>query len=332
MADIRQRAVATAAEYDQGNIEPLPDAETRRLVASTVFSLGRSGDPEWVGKFGHVGRYEAGAGFLADAGYVDRERLAGAMAGYSTEWAWAKAGGMRTFLEDPANWKDGLTLESYRRSPELQDRAFKINAEQDYRRALHEGVIAPDEKSSRIAGFLKAAHIVGYHHAGEAMTGGRVYRSYDGTSNYDLIHDISRNKDGLDQRMNPVRDVADRVLPVTLASLEHPEHARHRDLVARLESVPGFGSDTERQNAAASIMVAAKAADLQRIDHLVPGPNGSLFAVQGDLRDPAHKMLALNIAELTAQPVERSTAQLTALGEPSSLSADGQRQERARGV
>jgi hypothetical protein len=335
MADIRQQAVATADEYRQGTIATLDDAMTRRLIASTVMTESHGGDLAASNRLGFTGRYKAGAEFLAEAGYIDRDRLDQAMSGHRSEWAWAKTGGMAAFLEDPANWKNGLSLDAYRQSPDLQDRAFKINAEHDYARAREQGFLGDDDKPGRVAGFLKAAHVVGFNSAREAMTGGRAYRDVNGVSNYDLIHDISRNRDGLDKLMSPglraeKPDAA--TLPGSVAHADHPDHARFRQIDAALAGVPGLEGEQARQRAAASIMVAARTADLQQVDHVVPGPGGSVFAVQGDLRDPSHRLVSLNVAELVAQPVEKSTAQLAALAAPADPAVDAQRQERGRSV
>mgnify|MGYP003482100768 FL=1 len=338
MADIRQQAVATAHAYQQGNIATLDDAMTRRLIASTVMSESHGGDLAATNRLGFVGRYKAGAEFLAEAGYVDRDKLVQAMAGQKSEWAWAKSGGMAAFLEDASHWNNGLSLDAYKRSPELQDNAFKLNAERHLQRALEQGFLGEDEKPGRVAGFLKAAHIVGFNSAREAMTGGRVYRDANGVSNYDRIHDISRNGDGLDRLMTAVRPdpsgiSAGKTVPcVSVAEPDHPEHARYREVYALLAALPGLSSDLERQQAAASMMVAAKAADMPRVDHVVAGPGGAVFAVQGDLRDAAHRVLPLNLAQLASQPIETSTAQLGGLAPQPDLPADGPRQERARAV
>ena len=51
MADDRQKAVATANAYHQGNIAGLDQAETRRLVASTVLTESSGGDLAEFGTF-----------------------------------------------------------------------------------------------------------------------------------------------------------------------------------------------------------------------------------------------------------------------------------------
>ena len=335
MADIRQQAVATADEYRQGNIATLDDAMTRRLIASTVMTESHGGDLAASNRLGFVGRYKAGAEFLAEAGYIDRDKLDKAMSGHRSEWAWAKTGGMTAFLQDASNWKDGLSLDAYKGSADLQDRAFKLNAESDYRQAREQGFIGEDEKPGRVAGFFKAAQVVGFNHAREAMTGGRVYRDFNGVSNYGLIHDISRNGDGLDTLMtlDPAsRAQATNPAPSSVAHPDHPEHARYREIHAALGAVPGLNGDQERERAAASILVAAKTADLQRVDHVVSGPSGMVFAVQGNLSDPSHRIVPLNLAELAAQPVEKSTAQLAALAAQPDQTGENQRQERGRAV
>lgn len=201
MADRRDKAVATANAYHQGNVSGLDDAMTRRLIASTVMTESNGGDLAITNRQGYVGRYQAGAGWLSDAGYIDKHKLAEAMQSQRNEWAWAVSGGMTRFLEDPSNWNNGLSLEKYKASPDLQDRAFKINSDHAYHQAIGNGVLKESDDPAKVAGFLKARHIAGYGGAVVAVTGSRVIRDSNGTSNYDYMHDITRNRDGLDQRM-----------------------------------------------------------------------------------------------------------------------------------
>jgi len=337
MADIRQKAVATADAYNAGNIASLDDATTRRLVASTVLSESRGGDADAVDRLGFVGRYKAGASFLAAAGYLDQDKLDRAMSGHRSEWAWAKTGGMAEFLQDPGNWKQGLSLDAYKASPELQDRAFRINAENTFDRARGQGFLADDEKPARVAGFLKAAHIVGFNSAREAMIGGRAYRDPNGISNYDRIHDITRNGDGLDKLMSlDKRGPANEGGAIagqagTLADPAHPDHARFRATYDALGAIPGLDNDDARLRAAGSMLVAARAGGLETIDHVVAGPTGTVFAVRGDLGSPSQHVVPLNLAQLTAQPLETSTAQFAALA-PAEPAQAAPQPERCRGL
>ena len=336
MADIRQKAVATADAYNAGNIASLDDATTRRLIASTVLSESRGGDPDVVDRLGFVGRYKAGAAFLAAAGYLDQDKLDRAMSGQRSEWAWARTGGMAEFLQDPGNWKQGLSLDAYKASPELQDRAFRTNAERDYARAREQGFIGDDEKPARVAGFLKAAHIVGFNSAREAMTGGRAYRDPNGVSNYDRIHDITRNGDGLDRLMAPDKrgpavEGAAGALAGTLADAAHPDHGRFRAVYDALGAVPGMDNDEARRRAAGSILVAARAGGLETFDHIVAGPPGTVFAVRGDLGAPSQHVVPLNLAQLTAQSLDTSTAQFAALA-PGAPAQAAPSPDRGRGL
>ena len=259
MADIRQKAVATANHYDQGNIAGLDAAMTRRLIASTVLTESHGGDLAVTNKQGYVGRYQAGAGWLADAGYVDADKLKASMAGYKNEWAWAQAGGMTKFLENPSNWNNGLTLEKYKASDDLQDRAFKTNCDKTYQRAVKEGVLDADDSPEKVAGFLKARHIAGYDGAVAAATGGRVYRDSNGTSNYDYMHDITRNRDGLNQHMShgeQVQSPVSKPAPMQSTAPSHfvasgflaqqtPEVRAYLDLVAWKEVRPGHSLNAD---------------------------------------------------------------------------------------
>lgn len=259
MADIRQKAVATANHYDQGNIAGLDAAMTRRLIASTVLTESHGGDLAVTNKQGYVGRYQAGAGWLADAGYVDADKLKASMAGYKNEWAWAQAGGMTKFLENPSNWNNGLSLDKYKGSDDLQDRAFKINCDKTYQRAIKEGVLDADDSPEKVAGFLKARHISGYGGAVAAATGGRVYADSNGTSNYDYMHDITRNRDGLNQFMSQGGQVQspaskpasmESSTPANFAASgflmqQTPEVRAYLDLVAWKEVRPGHSLNAD---------------------------------------------------------------------------------------
>jgi peptidoglycan hydrolase-like protein with peptidoglycan-binding domain len=189
----------TANEYSQGDIEGLSDYGTRRLIASTVFTESNGGDLSIANTAGYIGRYQAGATWLADAGYVDTAKLHDAMSGYKREWRWAESGGMTRFLEDPSNWKEGLTLEKYKASAELQDQAFKRNSDAAYRTAVKQGVLHPGDSEEHIAGFLKARHIAGYGGAVGVVKNGQTSTDDYGTSSLDYYNDIAINRDGLNQ-------------------------------------------------------------------------------------------------------------------------------------
>lgn len=203
MADDRQKAVATANAYHQGNIAGLDQAETRRLVASTVLTESSGGDLAVTNRQGYVGRYQAGAGWLVEAGLVDREKYDKAFkaSGARTEWEWATTGGMTRFLRDDGNWKGGLSLDKYKASADLQDKAFKTNCDKLYAHVVRDHLLDANSSAERVAGFLKASHLGGYG-AGKAVLEGRPVRAdANGTTPYKYYNDIARNGDGLDQLM-----------------------------------------------------------------------------------------------------------------------------------
>jgi hypothetical protein len=316
MADTRlkDKAVATAFEYQQGNIAGLDDATTRRLVASVVLHKSRGGDIDIEHPAGFIGRYQAGATWLAAASYIDQDKLKNSMSEHRSEWAWAKSGGMTPFLEDASNWKNGLTLDNYKQSAALQDGAFKINADGSYQRAVKQGVLGNDDNALRVAGFLKVDQMSGYGAAVAALTGGRSLRDARGVSNYDYLHDITRNRDGLNelmsQAMGALKKNEDSPL---LSNPNHPDHALYKQALIGLEKLPAnaFRNEHERQNAAASLASEAKINGLNQIDHIALSANGaSLFAVQGKLEDPAHSRIHQDRTLAAAQPIEKSTAQI----------------------
>ncbi|MFD0727602.1 XVIPCD domain-containing protein [Lysobacter brunescens] len=293
MADPRQQAAAVARAYDQGDIASLDDATTRRLVASTVLTAGVGGDAGAIGRFGHVGRYQVGAVWLAEAGCIDGERMRAAMTadGAPGEKAWARAGGMRAFLQESSNWSAGLDLQTFRDAPALQDRAFRAQSERFHQRAVDERVLGNEDSPLRVAGFLKACHFSGFGQARAAATGGRVHRDGNGPSNYDLMHDITRNRDGL----NAVLAIAPETRTVAPSARDaaHPDHALFRQALGHLDKAGAYPDMAVRERAAVAMAAHARASGLDEIAYLgrSTAPDGRVFlvAVQGDPANPASK-------------------------------------------
>jgi len=204
-----ENSVATARAWTQGNIAGLDDSMTRRLVASTVYTESNGGDLAITNDQGYVGRYQAGAGWLADAGLVDQDRYRQALkeSGYTREWDWAVSGGMTRFLSNPENWNNGLSLEQYKASADVQDGAFKTISDAAYQQAMRTGVLHEGDTPEHIAGILKARHISGAGGAAQVVQGSSVADS-NGTSNADYYNDIAINQDRLDAGMglDPARE------------------------------------------------------------------------------------------------------------------------------
>lgn len=359
MADIRQQAVATAYAYDQGNIAVLNDETTRRLVASVALTESRGGNPELTSRQGFVGTFQHGAQALANADMVDRDKLAAAMTGYKSEWAFANAGGMTQFLENRDNWKHGLSLDAFKQSPDLQNEAFKRNAERAYERAVSEGVLKDGDRPEKIAGFLKVEHVMGYGHAKAAANGERVFRAPDGTSNYDYMHDLTRDRDGLGKYMAQAREQApvapNQTVPAhampthgaspaerggmpadtTVAAplLNNPNHRefeRFQRAYDMLDTVAPFRSDAQRTNAAGFIAMKSLEQGMQ-IEGILENKRGELFPIQ-DLGKAYEKTFKVDRAEAEAFPLAEASKQAEELGRKSAVTQDNPQQVRSHAL
>ena len=197
------KAVHTASQYKAGNIGGLDDAMTRRLVASTVQTESAGGNPSLVNSGGYLGRYQAGAAWLADAGMIrggaESVKAAKKRDGYGgkSDWAWATSGGMTKFLKDSRNWTEGMSREKYLSSPDIQDKAFQKATSKSYDQLKRMGAITSSTSQTEVAGLLKAAHLGGAGNANKVANGGVGATDANGTSTRKYYNDIVQNKDGL---------------------------------------------------------------------------------------------------------------------------------------
>ena len=196
------KSFATGAEYRSGNIGGLDDANTRGLVASTAMTESGGGKLDVINKQGYMGRYQAGAGWLADAGMINGGGAAVQAAmkrdGFSNEWKWSESGGMTRFLDDSANWKEGLSKEKYLASADLQDTAFKANSDSAYSALTKAGRIIPGVTSQAdIAGLLKARHLSGLGGAKSVADGKEGPKDANGTTARKYFNDVALDKHGL---------------------------------------------------------------------------------------------------------------------------------------
>lgn len=189
------RALETAADYRAGNIKGLDDAHTRELVASTALTESGGGKLDAVNAAGYVGRYQAGASWLAEAGHIKGgpEAVKAAMKadGHSSEWSWGKSGGMSRFLRNDANWAGGMTLGKYMASAEVQDAAFKTNSDRAYDQLVKGGQITAASTPEQIAGLLKARHLAGLGGARAVAAGGTGASDANGTSARKYYDDLA---------------------------------------------------------------------------------------------------------------------------------------------
>ncbi|WP_051675691.1 hypothetical protein [Polaromonas glacialis] len=195
----QERALETGASYAAGNIGNLSDAQTRALVASTALTESGGGKLGVVNEAGYMGPYQAGAGWLADAGLIKggAKGVKSAMArdGFNNEYKWGKSGGMTKFLKNKDNWGGGLSYDAYLKSPEAQDLAFKTNSDAAYK-SLMANPNVKDKSPENIAGLLKARHIAGMTGAIKVARGGTGAVDANGTSARKYYNDVAQDKDG----------------------------------------------------------------------------------------------------------------------------------------
>lgn len=191
------RAAQVGAEYAQGNIGGLDDAHTRALVASTALTESSGGNLRAENKQGYMGRYQAGAQWLRDAGLLKGDPTAAMKkAGFKSEWAWAESGGMSAFLKDDRNWIDGMNREKYLSSAVVQDKAFAVNSTQAYNALLKRGAIRPGMDQAEIAGLLKSRHLGGLNGALAVARGGTGAADANGTTVRKYFDDVATDRHG----------------------------------------------------------------------------------------------------------------------------------------
>lgn len=98
---------------------------------------------------------------------------------------------------------------------------------------------------------------------------------------------------------------------------EHADHAMYekiRNGITESRREQGSSFDEGGERIALGLLVAAKQAGLDRVDHVVASvganPGDTYFAVQGDLRDPAHKRAQVSVATAEQTPIGDSLQKL----------------------
>jgi hypothetical protein len=194
------RALATGASYSAGNIRGLDDAQTRALVASTALTESGGGKLGVINSAGYMGRYQAGAGWLADAGLINGGSAAVKAAmkadGFTNEYKWGQSGGMTRFLKDDKNWAGDMNYQKYLGSAAAQDAAFKKNSDAAYGQMLKNGTINAGTSQEQIAGLLKARHIAGMGGAIAVSKGGTGAADANGTSARKYFDDVAGDRNG----------------------------------------------------------------------------------------------------------------------------------------
>src|SRR3546814_2633176 len=97
------------------------------------------------------------------------------------------------------------------------------------------------------------------------------------------------------------------------ADPDHPDHPDHamlqqiREGVHKVDDGIGKPHDEASERMSRCLLAQCREAGLRRVDHVVMGTNGTnLFAVEGQLTDPAHLRTHVATAQSIRTPVERS--------------------------
>lgn len=194
----KENAINVASTWKLGGIGSLSEDETKRFVASVIATESAGGklDATERATGAYIGKYQIGASWLADAGFINKGKLMQAKKGYKTDWDFAKSGQARKFLKDSSNWNNGLSYEKFMSSGELQDEAFKKGTENNLRILQKNGALA-GKNNLQVAGLLKAAHIGGAGNAIKVAKGGEGAKDANGTSARKYYNDIVQNNDGI---------------------------------------------------------------------------------------------------------------------------------------
>jgi hypothetical protein len=149
---------------------------------------------------------------------------------------------------------------------------------------------------------------------------------YDSATTPASLHHFDHTQDG---SVHPTHD--HQHVPVAPAHRGpdqpgHPDHAMLEQIRAGVRSIDeGLGKphDAMSERVSRSLLAACKghratpgtaraANALGRVDHVVLGTTGNIFAVEGRLDDPAHKRAAVRVEDAIRTPVEQSDERLQA--------------------
>jgi hypothetical protein len=119
-------------------------------------------------------------------------------------------------------------------------------------------------------------------------------------------------KHGLDLHgMDSVLEAQQLAARGSMAHPAHPANGMFNEALAGLRGLQpealGYTGDDQYRNAAGRLVVQAREGGLQKIDHVVLGANGSLFAVEGPLEDARHRIASVDKAQAAQQPLEASS-------------------------
>lgn len=122
-----------------------------------------------------------------------------------------------------------------------------------------------------------------------------------------------------------------------------PDNARFQQAMEKLQEMekqrahaglqPLFADNHQVERTAGQLVLASKAAGMDRIDSVVARLDGTgVFAVQGGMNDPASRRVAVEYEQAIAQSVEASSRQSEQVNSQRHDQQDAQEHSRARGM
>ena len=140
---------------------------------------------------------------------------------------------------------------------------------------------------------------------------------------YPSLSAKKNERDDEPSRESEAQQRGNRPAPPLMTEPAHPAHLMYQQAqsaIAKVEAAPGMGlTQHDKQTLGASVVaeaLTAKGWNFTRVDHVVPsnridpqtGRPEAVFVVQGDLNDPAHRRISINVEQALSQTIEQSSS------------------------
>jgi hypothetical protein len=219
-----------------------------------------------------------------------------------------QANGVKLYATDPL--AEARTLLQDQQQARTQTEA---QTPQTQRATLPEGAVKHGEKNEEIRKLQDTLNNYGYRDKeGRALKedGSFGDRTKEALQSYQQAHGLKADGVVGPQTLDALKKSKEAPL---LSDTRHPDNALFQQTVKHMEQLgpQTFKSRQDLENAAAAGVFEAKASGLTRVDHVLPNTNGTgVFLVQGEAGDPANRRVYMDKAQATAEPIEKSTAQV----------------------
>jgi type IV secretion system effector X-Tfes-like protein/putative peptidoglycan binding protein len=241
-----------------------------------------------------------------------------------------QANGVKLYATDPL--AEARTLLQDQQQTRSQTEAQTPQAQ---RAALPEGAVKHGEKNEEIRKLQDTLNNYGYRDKeGRALKedGSFGDRTKEALQSYQQAHGLKADGVVGPQTLDALKKSKEAPL---LSDTRHPDNALFQQTVKHMEQLgpQAFKSRQDLENAAAAGVFEAKASGLTRVDHVLPNTNGTgVFLVQGEAGDPANRRVYMDKAQATAEPIEKSTAQVQQETQSQPQAQQEREQRRTMGV